>query len=464
MGFVTLNLNLDVNQILVWILEGCKTLQNSDIKNLNSLKDKVTILIGSSGSGKTSFLHLILCFLGHNFNYENYLKSDVYQIIEKNKESLNPYRDSDFGENKIKKFFDIIKQKTIESFVDKKIEVDITKTVNSEVYILPFKEGNCYIMDTPGLNDPSGFDCDLDNLKSIMFCLENLLSNTNLLINNILYFYNSTNTKDLKIIQYVFDLYKSVLPRETNITFIGTYNNDGELFPGSTKFNESITLNNPLSCYKDSLRINYNHYTEEEIRLKKKLIKYNLKDSERKFLYIYFHVFLKNDIPSIEINTLITNYKNYRELVTKMKNVYDLSKKFEKDLSLLQKIKNKKTTITEDEEKLKLLQIELSKHITVENIYINVCFNCYENCGIYNAEVNLDNDSDNYFIFKFMLAYEGKIDDDSCLKCRCTKKIHSKCFPNGDVINILKEIRITNYKLKEGKKRKQRQIKGNIDK
>lgn len=103
----------------------------------------------------------------------------------------------------------------------------------------------------------------------------------------------------------------------------------------------------------------------------------------------------------------------------------------------------------------------LNKCKTKSGSNINVCFRCFNNCGYYDGEDSMDND-DESTILRFMLDYENRLTTELCLKCGCTAECHYKCIYGKETTTLLKQLKITNYRIKENKKENKDKLKTDL--
>ena len=163
------------------------------------------MLIGESGSGKTSFLNL-MC----NFREILKLKEDTPVHI-----------------------------KTVHTFHDEKLENPSrthemeSATTGSTYYKLDFNGVTIGILDTPGFGDTRGLDVDKENVKKIVDKVNDVEY-----INCVCLIINGRHSRLTHQLQYVVSEISAVLPKVTSTNTIVVFTNASEQFDVSFEVNQ----------------------------------------------------------------------------------------------------------------------------------------------------------------------------------------------------------------------------------
>ena len=164
------------------------------LKNrISPIKEYKLLLVGETGSGKTSFLNLICntAVIQSNFNY----KLDSFQ---------------DFNDIQL------------ENAASHPMQ---SKTSGAKLYKAKLCGLSLGIIDTPGFGDSRGIEQDKENIQKVISCIkeEKYINCVCLVINGRL----SRNTADLK---YVLTQIASILPREISNNLIVVFTNTANEF------------------------------------------------------------------------------------------------------------------------------------------------------------------------------------------------------------------------------------------
>ena len=285
------------------------------------------LLIGETGSGKTSFLNLICNYahlekLGRNFDKDGFEK--LLQFDDEDLENKGGRR----MESKTSgaKLYDV----TADSSTTCNYKADLDK--------LKFS-----VIDTPGFGDSRGFDKDDENLQRILSCIEDAEY-----INCVCIVINGRQARITANLQYVLTGIASILPTPVvdKLFFVFTNTADPidmnfDLEELKTYFGEQvdttacICIDNPYSRFEKAIK------KEKEGKMKKEQIVQSLKKSfndtreplkemcrkMKKFEKVHTRIFIQ----------LHKKKQAIEASVLDMLSAYDNQKKLEKEITSAQK-------------------------------------------------------------------------------------------------------------------------------
>ena len=165
------------------------------------------LLIGETGSGKTSFLNLICNYarlekLGCNFDKEGFQKLQQFDDPDLENKEASEMESKTSGA----KLYDVAADSTDLASMTHEYTANLDK--------LKFS-----VIDTPGFGDTRGFDRDEENLQNVLSCIEE-----EEYINCVCIVINGRQTRIVANLQYVLTGIASILPKQVlkNIFFVFT--------------------------------------------------------------------------------------------------------------------------------------------------------------------------------------------------------------------------------------------------
>ena len=306
------------------------------------------LLIGETGSGKTSFLNLICNYahlqkLGHHFNKDGF-------------EKLRQFNDSELEKG--------------------------SKTSGTKSYGVD--ELGLWVIDTPGLGD---FESDEKNLKKILSCIE-----VEEYINCVCIVINGCQTRITANMKYVLTEIASILPLPVldQIFFVFTNTaNPSDLYfdPGELKkyFGEKvditayICIDNPYSRFERAI----------EMEIKREYIVQSLRklfDDTREVLKKMYHIM--KEFGKVHAQQFIQLHEKRQAIerrVLELFSAYDYQKNLEKEITSAQKVVDaalrKKQLSSEFSFMYKIIIAEVIDTYPVLNLLCTVP-NCYSNCHL----------------------------------------------------------------------------------
>ena len=375
------------------------------------------LLIGETGSGKTSFLNLICNYariekLGSTIDKDGLEKLQRFDDPDLENKEAKPMESNTSGA----KLYDVA--------------ADSTDSADSTTHKADLNKSKFCVIDTPGFGDSRGFDQDKKNVEAIISCIhkEEYINCVCIVINGR----EARITADLK---YVLTEISSILPNPILDKLIFVYTNvasilDMNFIPSVFKtylgeevdIEQCIYIDNPYSRFKNAIRM------VEEKDFKKESIVPDLKKSFKDTRQVLNKMCLMmKKYEKVHTLCFIQLYEKKIEIeksILELLSDYDNQKKLEKKITCAEKELDAALRKKQLNSEFRSMKTTISQASAIDTtpVHNTLCGadNCQSNCHL---QCRLPMSFDNVEVLKNCACVDyGKRED--CMECGHHIKYH----------------------------------------